>query len=108
MCIESNTKCIIKETGGRPGPTGRPGPASTFFEKQVDRFCEYRDLGQFVYPPNCRVRIECLLDTAGNTRAIIRACPEGQNFHPIQRKCVPESVYSCVSPIDSGKITTHL
>ncbi|XP_066915347.1 uncharacterized protein [Clytia hemisphaerica] len=114
VCRQGNKhfKCLIYQAvidcidAGKPcrytGPVEKPGSSGLLFvERQVDRFCEYRDIGQFAFAPNCRVLIECVLDTEGNTRAIIRACPEGQNFHPTQLQCVPESVYSCFSPIDS-------
>ena len=74
------------DTGGTGGVTRPPTD-----QERLNRFCEYRDRGQFAFPVNCQAFVHC----DANGRATFDACAPGQHFHQETRGCVPASSFSC-------------
>ena len=117
--VGDNRKCYVREAAVQclQGESCKPPPpqvgdnelggkrkrrsvSADLFQSETDRFCEYRDDGQFVFPLDCRGYMICK-----DGKVSFGSCPEGQHFHPYLRKCVVKSEYSCYNlmPIHKGR-----
>uniref|UniRef100_A0A7M5WVK5 Chitin-binding type-2 domain-containing protein n=2 Tax=Clytia hemisphaerica TaxID=252671 RepID=A0A7M5WVK5_9CNID len=106
-CIEEDCKKVqggngFFLTGGR---RRRRSLSTEELQSRSDRFCEYRDDGEFVFPLDCRGYFIC-----DGGKVSFASCPEGQHFHPKLRTCVVESQYSCLSrmPIQKDMRSTDI
>ena len=69
-------------------------------EELANRFCEFRDDGDFGFPIFCNVYVTCDRFRDGSPRATFRLCEEGKNFDYEERNCVDENTYNCYLPRD--------